>query len=235
MQSPSGGTYYLQVRDTTYSGNAAWSYALHGVTGPVATSVFPLAVNPGTTANLELTGSGNDASCQGHTESARGTRSRASTSLRSPSQGGTLPVPLLVTPSAACARSRRCAGGRRPQTSDQAPRRALRPAGRAGRHRWLSIRCAEGRDLCVRSGRPPRRFGMRPGPAGARRQGLGDHGGRRHHRAGQGRADRMESAGRRAATRSRSPTCTTAAARASDTCSRPRRPPPTSQRRATRT
>ena len=42
--------------------NPAWSYALHAVTGPVATSVFPLAVNPGTTAHLEVRGPGEDRS-----------------------------------------------------------------------------------------------------------------------------------------------------------------------------
>ena len=52
FQAPASGTYYLQVRDTTYTGNPAWSYALHAVTGPVNTSVFPLAVNPGTTAQV---------------------------------------------------------------------------------------------------------------------------------------------------------------------------------------
>ena len=30
FQVPASGTYYLQVRDTTYTGNPAWSYALHG-------------------------------------------------------------------------------------------------------------------------------------------------------------------------------------------------------------
>ena len=58
FQVPASGTYYLQVRDTTYSGNPYWSYALHAVTGPVATSVFPLAVNPGATAHLEVRGPG---------------------------------------------------------------------------------------------------------------------------------------------------------------------------------
>ena len=57
---PARATYYLQVRDTTYTGNPAWTYALHAVTGPVATSVYPLAVNPGTTAHLEPHGPGDD-------------------------------------------------------------------------------------------------------------------------------------------------------------------------------
>lgn len=50
------GTYYLQVRDTTYGGNLNWTYVLQATTGPVATTVFPLAVNPGTKAELHAKG-----------------------------------------------------------------------------------------------------------------------------------------------------------------------------------
>lgn len=50
------GTYYLQVRDTTYGGNAHWTYVLQATTGPVATSVFPLAVKPGAKAELHARG-----------------------------------------------------------------------------------------------------------------------------------------------------------------------------------
>ncbi len=46
FEAPASATYYLQVRDTTYAGNAAWSYALHAVAGPVATSVFPSGGQP---------------------------------------------------------------------------------------------------------------------------------------------------------------------------------------------
>jgi hypothetical protein len=56
--APSSGMYYLQIRDTTYAGNPSWSYALEAVSGPVATSVFPLAVNPGVDARLEVRGPG---------------------------------------------------------------------------------------------------------------------------------------------------------------------------------
>jgi hypothetical protein len=56
--APSSGTFYLQIRDTTYAGNLSWSYALVAVSGPVASSVFPLAVNPGTNAALEIRGPG---------------------------------------------------------------------------------------------------------------------------------------------------------------------------------
>jgi hypothetical protein len=96
FQAPVSGTYYLQVRDTTYTGNPAWSYALHGVAGPVATSVFPMAVNAGTTAQLEVRGPGEDPP--------------RSIVLPIPSDvrpgehyfalshgGGTLPLPLVVT------------------------------------------------------------------------------------------------------------------------------------------
>jgi hypothetical protein len=53
---PEDGTYYLQIRDTTYSGNASWTYVLHATDGPVATSVFPLAVSPGQTEILHAIG-----------------------------------------------------------------------------------------------------------------------------------------------------------------------------------
>ena len=62
FEAPSSATYYLQVRDTTYAGNPSWSYALHAVSGPVATSVFPMAVNPGKNACLEVRGPGFDPS-----------------------------------------------------------------------------------------------------------------------------------------------------------------------------
>ncbi len=51
-----GGTYYVQVRDTNYAGNANWTYVLHATSGPHVTSVFPMAVNPGKKA--EMTGGG---------------------------------------------------------------------------------------------------------------------------------------------------------------------------------
>jgi hypothetical protein len=50
------GTYLLEVRDTTYAGNPNWSYVLSATAGPVATSVFPMAVNPGSCAELHAWG-----------------------------------------------------------------------------------------------------------------------------------------------------------------------------------
>jgi hypothetical protein len=58
---PEAGTYYLQIRDTTYAGNASWTYALHATAGPVATSVFPMAVAPGRAAELSALGVNFDA------------------------------------------------------------------------------------------------------------------------------------------------------------------------------
>ncbi|GAC1450187.1 MAG: hypothetical protein NVSMB9_34460 [Isosphaeraceae bacterium] len=50
------GKYYLQVRDTTYGGNPNWTYVLQATNGPVATSLFPLAVKPGTKTLLHAKG-----------------------------------------------------------------------------------------------------------------------------------------------------------------------------------
>ena len=50
------GTYFVQVRDTNYAGNANWTYVLHARSGPHVTSVFPMVVNPGMKA--ELSGQG---------------------------------------------------------------------------------------------------------------------------------------------------------------------------------
>ncbi|HEY2154673.1 MAG TPA: pre-peptidase, partial [Isosphaeraceae bacterium] len=47
-----GGAYQIQVRDTNYAGNANWTYVLHATGGPHVAAVFPMAVNPGTTAEL---------------------------------------------------------------------------------------------------------------------------------------------------------------------------------------
>lgn len=53
---PRDGAYYVQVRDTTYGGNPNWTYVLQATAGPVATSVFPMAVNPGAKAVLHARG-----------------------------------------------------------------------------------------------------------------------------------------------------------------------------------
>jgi hypothetical protein len=56
FEAPSSGTFYLQIRDTTYGGNPSWSYALSAVSGEPAASVFPLAIHPGEKAALEIRG-----------------------------------------------------------------------------------------------------------------------------------------------------------------------------------
>ena len=50
------GTYLIEVRDTTYAGNPNWSYVLQSTSGPVITSTFPMAVNPGKTTELHAKG-----------------------------------------------------------------------------------------------------------------------------------------------------------------------------------
>jgi len=96
-QAPAEGTYYLQVRDTTYSGNPDWCYALQGVSGPVTTSVFPMAVNPGTTAKLELYGPGNDPTTPVAVTVPKDLKPGEHLFALSDARGGTLPVPLVVT------------------------------------------------------------------------------------------------------------------------------------------
>src|SRR5262249_31309885 len=41
------GTYYLQVRESTYDGDARWVYAVSATNRPHVTHVFPMAGNPG--------------------------------------------------------------------------------------------------------------------------------------------------------------------------------------------
>jgi hypothetical protein len=54
---PKDGTYYLQIRDSTYDGDARWAYALIASKRPHATHVFPMAGNPGQTLEVEPVGS----------------------------------------------------------------------------------------------------------------------------------------------------------------------------------
>lgn len=58
----SSGVHRIAVRDTTYDGNPNWSYVLQATTGPYAATSFPMAVNPGATAALSVTGYNLDAS-----------------------------------------------------------------------------------------------------------------------------------------------------------------------------
>jgi hypothetical protein len=97
-QAPAAGTYYLQVRDTTYAGNPAWSYALQAVSGPVATSAFPVAVNPGTTATLDLEGPGLEPAAVHTTLSIPNNEQPGVHLFAIPGKdGGALPVSLVVS------------------------------------------------------------------------------------------------------------------------------------------
>jgi hypothetical protein len=58
FRAPVTGVYGLEIRDTTYSGNASWCYVLASMKGPVATSVHPMAVNPGSASAIEVRGPG---------------------------------------------------------------------------------------------------------------------------------------------------------------------------------
>jgi len=51
-----GGTYFVEVRDTTYAGNPNWTYVLQATSGPYITSVFPMAVQAGAKAELHAAG-----------------------------------------------------------------------------------------------------------------------------------------------------------------------------------
>jgi hypothetical protein len=91
------GTYRLQVRDTTYAGNANWTYVLQATDGPVASSVSPMAVNPGTRAALHARGGNFDTTQTIALDvPADAPIGPWLTSLPT-AQGPTLPVPLVVT------------------------------------------------------------------------------------------------------------------------------------------
>lgn len=51
------GTYYLQVRESTYDGDPRWVYAILATNKPYASHVFPMAANPGQTIDVEPIGS----------------------------------------------------------------------------------------------------------------------------------------------------------------------------------
>lgn len=50
------GEYLLEIRDVRYEGNANWVYAVEANARPFVTTVFPLAVEAGTSATLQLNG-----------------------------------------------------------------------------------------------------------------------------------------------------------------------------------
>lgn len=51
------GTYFLQVRESTYKGDQRWVYALLATDRPAASHVYPMAGNPGRAVEVEPVGS----------------------------------------------------------------------------------------------------------------------------------------------------------------------------------
>jgi hypothetical protein len=92
------GRYWLEVRDTTYGGNANWTYVLEATGGPYATSVFPLAVNPGATASLRAEGFNIDPEQPIALDVPAGTPRGPWLTALATAQGPTLALPLVVTP-----------------------------------------------------------------------------------------------------------------------------------------
>ncbi len=56
-QVPRSGTYYLQIRDSTYDGDPRWVYALLATDRPYASHVYPMAGNPNRKIMVEPVGS----------------------------------------------------------------------------------------------------------------------------------------------------------------------------------
>lgn len=91
------GTYLVQIRDTTYAGNASWNYVLHATAGPAVTTVFPMAVNPGSHATLEARGVNFDTSRPVELDVPSGLAVGPQLLSLPTAQGRSLPVPLVAT------------------------------------------------------------------------------------------------------------------------------------------
>jgi hypothetical protein len=53
---PTAGDYYLEIRDTRYSGNPYWQYSIEINDRPFVTNVYPSRVTPGVATRLRLIG-----------------------------------------------------------------------------------------------------------------------------------------------------------------------------------
>jgi hypothetical protein len=91
------GTYRVQVRDSTYAGNPNWAYVLHITAGPYATSVFPMAVNPGTSAELRAKGYNLDEARPVALDVPADARPGPISLPLPTDRGATPPVPLVAT------------------------------------------------------------------------------------------------------------------------------------------
>ena len=54
---PKTGTYYIQIRESTYDGDPRWVYALLATNRPYVSHIYPMAGNPGQTIEVEPVGS----------------------------------------------------------------------------------------------------------------------------------------------------------------------------------
>ena len=91
------GTYFLQVRDTNYAGNANWTYVLHATSGPYVTSAFPMAVNPGKKAELSGLGANFDRSKPLGLDVPGGTSDGPNGFPLASDRGRSQPFPVVVT------------------------------------------------------------------------------------------------------------------------------------------
>ncbi|MDR3634457.1 MAG: PPC domain-containing protein [Isosphaeraceae bacterium] len=91
------GTAYIQIRDTTYAGNPNWTYVLQATAGPYATSVFPMAVNPGAISSLHAQGFNFDLSQTMTLDVPKDVPTGSWLTSLPTAQGSTLALPLVVT------------------------------------------------------------------------------------------------------------------------------------------
>jgi hypothetical protein len=91
------GTYLIQIRDTAYGGNRDWTYVLQATSGPYATAVFPMAVNPGSTAALHASGYNFDTKQTIPLEVPKNAQPGPLSLPLPTAQGPTLPFPVVVT------------------------------------------------------------------------------------------------------------------------------------------
>lgn len=54
---PKTGTYFIQIRESTYDGDRRWTYAMVATNRPYVTQVYPMAGNPGQMLEVEPVGS----------------------------------------------------------------------------------------------------------------------------------------------------------------------------------
>src|SRR5262249_3221557 len=54
---PKTGTYYVQIRESTYDGDPRWTYVLLATNRPYVSHVYPMAGNPGQMIEVEPVGS----------------------------------------------------------------------------------------------------------------------------------------------------------------------------------